>query len=866
VNALARDALATRDRLAPLDAQALAPPPATAPIAVPAADARCAHCDEPLPADRAGVDGAGGARFCCNGCAAAAAWIGDAGLADYYRLRSVPGNRVEQVPGDYAAWDRADVQRGHVLAAGDAHEIHLALEGMRCAACAWLVDRALSREDGVREASANAITGRLRLRWDPARTPLSRLLARLDALGYRPFLAGGEALERARRRERNALLLRLGVAALAATQAMMFSEAAYLDSAHAMAPATRDFFRWLTLLACTPVVFYSGMPFLSGMRRELALRRPGMDTLAGASILLAYLASVVETLRGGPQVWFDAAAMFVLFLLAARVLERSARLRAGARLDLLARATPALAWRRRDGLLAQVPASELAIGDEVQVGADCAVPADGRLLDAAGAFDEALLTGESTPCDKRAGDAVHAGSIALLRPVRIAVTGVGAQTRLAQVQRLVERAQGERPALAALADRLAHRFVLAMFAASVLAFAAWWPQGGERAFAVALAVLVAACPCALALAVPATRSAAMDALARRGVLVLGGDALERLAGVDTVVLDKTGTLTEGRPVLQRIDVLDAAWSRTEVLAIAAALERDNHHPIAAAFADAQADMPGAPRATSEPHVRPAPRGDHGGDGGGDAGVALHTLQLVPGRGVAAVDAAGHAWRLGHAAFATGIEGAGGAGQGGAGGADDGAVWLGCDGMAVARFVLADRLRDDAGATLARLHALGLRLVLASGDGHEAVAHAAGQLGLGAGDVHARLDPDGKLALVRGLQARGRRVVAVGDGINDAPVLAGADVSVALGAGSALAQRSAGLLLLGARLGPLADAIVLARATRAVLRQNLAWAVGYNLVAIAVAASGLVHPGWAALGMAGSSLGVTLNALRVGRRA
>jgi Cu2+-exporting ATPase len=778
------------------------------------ARAACAHCGEP-------VADAGDARYCCTGCAAAAEWIRSAGLSDYYRLREASGGlgagRVGDAPADYAAWDREELQRAHVLAVGDAREIGLALEGMRCAACAWLVDRALAREPGVREASANAVTGRLRLRWDPARTQLSRVLARLDALGYRPFLAGGEALELERRRERNALLLRLGIAGLAAMQAMMFSEAAWLGDAQQMALPTRDFFRWLTLLACTPVVFFSGLPFLTGMRRELALRRPGMDTLAALSILLAYGASVVETLRGGPQVWFDAAAMFVLFLLVARLLERAARLRAGARLELLARARPELAWRRRaDGGLEQVALAALALGDELHVAADAAVPADGTLLDADASFDEALLTGEATACPRRAGDRVLAGSIALGTPARVRVLALGEDTRLAQIQRLVARAQAQRPALARAADRLATRFVLAMFAASALAALAWWPQGGAQAFAVGLAVLVAACPCALALAVPATLSSAVDALARRGVLVLGADALERLADVDTVLLDKTGTLTRGRPALATVECFDAT-TRDHALELAAALERDSRHPLAAAFAGAAAP--------------------------------LDAQRLLPGLGVEGWrDGARH--RLGRADFA-------------AGHTDDGAVWLAREGRALARFTFTDPLRDDAREVVAAMRALGLAVTVASGDAPDAVAAACAQAGVA--DARARLLPEDKLACLRELQARGHRVLAVGDGINDAPLLAGADVSVALGGGSALAQRSADLLLLGERLAPLAEAIHIARDARRVLRQNLAWAIAYNALAIALAASGLVHPGWAALGMAGSSLGVTLNALRVGRR-
>jgi Cu2+-exporting ATPase len=770
------------------------------------AQAACAHCHEAF---------VGEGEYCCGGCAAAAEWIRASGLGDYYRLRSEAGNRVAPGAVDLSAWDREDVQRQHARDEGGEREIRLALEGMRCAACAWLVDRALATQPGVAGAWANAATGRLRLRWRPADTRLSVLLSRLHALGYRAYLGGDEARERARREERKAMLLRLGVAALVGMQAMMFAEVNWLDVGGQMPAATRELFRWMTLVLCTPVVFWCGQPILSGMRRELALRAPGMDTLAATSILLAYGASVVETLRHGPQVWFDAAAMFVLFLLLARVLERFARDRAGERLDLLARAQPALAWRVRGAALEQVPAMELQPGDEVRVGADECLPADGELLDDSGDFDEALLSGESTPVRKQRGDALLAGSRACLAGASMRVAAVGNDTRLAQLQALVQDAQERRPALARAADRAARLFVLLMFGAATASFFWWLPQGSGVAFPIALAVLVAACPCALALAVPATLSAAADALARRGVLVLGADAVENLATVDTVLFDKTGTLTEGAP---RLRAMQCFAPGEDVLALAAGMELDSRHPLARAF--------------------------HGA-----AAADIAARELHPGRGIEG-RREGARLRLGRADFAA------------AGGVDDDALWLGRDGQALARFEIEHALRADAAPTVARLQALGLHVQVASGDSADAVARACNTLGIE--DWEARMLPPDKLVLLRGLQASHHRVLAVGDGLNDAPLLAGANVAAAIGGGSALAQRSAGLLLTGERLAPIAEAIALARRARRILHQNLAWAAGYNLVAIALAASGMIAPGWAALGMAGSSLGVTLNALRAGR--
>jgi Cu2+-exporting ATPase len=769
------------------------------------AQGACAHCGEAF---------VGVGEYCCGGCSAAADWIRSAGLADYYRLRSEAGNRVQPGAVDLRAWDREDVQKQHARIEGDEREIRLAVEGMRCAACAWLIDRALATQAGVVEARANAASGRLRLRWRAADTTLSALLERLHALGYRAYLGGDERRAQARREERNGMLLRLGVAALVGMQAMMFAEVNWLDAGGSMPEATRELFRWLTLLLCTPVVFWCGQPILAGMRRELSLGAPGMDTLAGTSILLAYGASVVETMRGGAQVWFDAAAMFVLFLLLARVLERFARDRAGERLELLARAQPELAWRRRGDALEQVPVVELQVGDELQVGADANVPADGELLDEAGEFDEALLSGESSPVHKARGALVLAGSRACLSGARLRVTAVGADTRLAQVQALVQDAQERRPALARAADRAARAFVLLMFGAAIATYAWWLPHGAGHAFPIALAVLVAACPCALALAVPATLSAAADALARRGVLVLGADAIEALARVDTVLFDKTGTLTEGAP---RLRAMQDFAPGEDVLALAAGLELDSRHPLARAFA-------------------------------AHAPAEIGARLLHPGRGVEGYRD-GARLRLGRGDFAVG-------------GVDDDALWLGRDGTPLARFEIDHALREDAAETVARLRGLGLRVQVASGDATDAVARTCTQLGIE--EWASRLLPPDKLALLRGLQANHHRVLAVGDGLNDAPLLAGADVAAAIGGGSALAKRSAQVLLTGERLAPLAQAIALSRRARAIMRQNLAWAALYNCVAIAFAASGLIAPGWAALGMAGSSLGVTLNALRAGR--
>jgi Cu2+-exporting ATPase len=780
----------------------------------------CFHCSEALPpsAAVATIDGQP-RRFCCDGCAAAAQWIRDANLVDYYRLRTEPGGRAAtDLEAQLSAFDRDDVQASHVREVDGGREITVLTDGMRCAACAWLIDRAVARERGVLEVVANAVTGRIRIVWDPARTTLSAPLRRLAGLGYVPYLAAGADRERERRAQRNRDLVRIGIAGLASIQAMMFAEALYLDIYQQMPIATRDFLRWITFLVSTPVVFWCGWPFIAGMLRELRNRRLGMDTLIASSTLLAWSASVYETVRGGTHVWYDAAVMFVFLLLGARMLEQRARRIAVAQVDTLARARPELATRELpDGGREVVPTAALAVGDVACVAAGDTVPADGVLLDEPARFEEALLTGEAHPVRRVPGDTVFAGTVCREAPARIRIEQVGSGTRLSQLEAMVERAQSHRPHAAQLADAVSSRFVAGILVVAVLVYIGWRIHDPSRALEVTLALLVISCPCALSLAVPTALAVAHGALAKLGVLATDPDAMGSLAAATDIVFDKTGTLGSGRPTLARVEafgVLDVE----DATGIAAALERDSLHPIARAF------------------------------DGQDVGMPVSGVEERPGLGLSGI-VAGRAWRLGRADFA-------------AGRVDDGALWLGDGETAAARFTLEEPLREDAGDAVAALRRLDLDVHLSSGDAATSVTTFGERLGIG--HVAARQSPEDKLAGVRALQADDRVVAMVGDGLNDAPVLAGADVSIAIGSGAALAHRAAGLVLTAPSLLRIPAAVRLARRTRTIVRQNLAWALGYNIVAIPLAAAGLVTPWVAALGMALSSLIVTLNALRLAR--
>ncbi len=776
--------------------------------------ARCRHCGEPLDA-AAVTDAQGAPSWCCHGCASAANFIESSGLGDYYRLRQSEAVRPQQGDEDFSLWDRADLLAEHSRQTPEGREITVLTDAMRCAACAWLIDRALRRREGVSEVIANAVTGRIRIVWDQARAPLSGLLQDLSRLGYRPQLAPGQAREQARKRERRTAMIRLGVAGLGAMQAMMYAEALYLDTSNQMSIPTRDFMRQIAFLVSTPVVFYAGWPFIEGMIREVRQRRFGMDTLVATSVLLAYGASLVETLRGGAQVWFDAAVMFVLFLLVARQIEAAARRRAVEHVETLSQARPMFA-RRETGTDAQaVPVAALQAGDVVRIAPGEAAPADGIALESC-AFDEALLSGEATPQRKQVGDAVLAGSLAMGANARIKVERVGQDTRLSHLVRLIERAQEDRPAAAKLADAVAARFVAILFGAAALTAVWWWHHEPARAFEIALAVLVVACPCALSLALPTALASAHAALAKLGVLALKPDALTTLAKADAAVFDKTGTLTRGMPVLHDVEVFDGCTNEM-ALARAAWLERDSRHPLAEAFRSSASQWPAA------------------------------QVAQVPGEGVEALND-GVLWRLGRAGFAVANE------------RDDGALWLSENGIAKARFMLADPLREDAGEAIAAIGTLGLSCELLSGDGETAVREVAQALHIE--HATARCKPEDKLARIRTLQAQGHVVLMLGDGVNDAPTLAGANVSIAMQTGAALAHGAADFVLMGGALARVPQAIALARRTRRIVRQNLGWALGYNLLAIPFAAMGWVQPWLAALGMAASSLAVTLNALRL----
>lgn len=778
---------------------------------------RCAHCGDPLPPTPISELIAGSLKhFCCAGCAQVSRLIHVEGLADFYRLRGQEGApRPPSALPDYSAWDGADWLVPYLRTLeGGRLGLRLGVAGLRCAACGWLIRQRLLTIPGVERAELDMLSGALRLVWDPAKVRLSTILIALAELGYSPVLPGDpKAAEQARAAHRS-YLKRLAVAALGSLQAMMFTEALYLDFAGTMPLPTRDVFRWLAFLLTTPVVFYAGAPFLSGMVRELRLGAPGMDTLIASGTLAAYFGSLIETLRGGPHVWYDAASMFVFFLLIARYLEFRKREQARGLIEAIAGAERRPALRvRPDGTLEAVDPRELSPGDIVEVPIGELVPADGSLLTDAD-MDESLLTGESLPVHRRAGELAYGGSAPVGSSVRIAIQRPHDLSTQATLAHLAERALAQRTPESERAERIAVGFVSAILLIALLTSLAWALIDPSRAFEVTLAVLVVTCPCALSLAMPAARSAALTTLARRGIIAIRPRALANLARADYALFDKTGTLTDGAPQLISVRKLDDT-SPDEAVAIAAALVGSTTHPLRNAF-------------------------------GPSNGRKAERIRYFPGRGVDGL-IQGKLYRLGHSDFVLGST-------------TLRLVRVRAGLEPLAEFTIEDQPRRDAVEALRALKALGLRIEIASGDAPDRVKALAGVLGVDR--WKAALRAEEKFALLRQRREEGHRVLAVGDGTNDAILLAGADVSIALAEGAALASRSADFVLLGAGLNRIPEAIRLARRYRRILRQNLGRAIAYNLIALPFAVFGLVAPWLAALGMALSSLTVTLNSARL----
>jgi len=792
---------------------------------------RCFHCGESVPSTcHLTVEAEGQLQpVCCSGCEAVANFILQSGQSRYYQFRTEaaikPSDDDASIEDSWKRYDERFSLWGNPLKDGH-YELLLQVEGIRCAACAWLIRSQLEAREGIDQVQVDVTTGFVRINWQPEKLRLSKIASILAGVGYRPHLplAGAEAM--GRQEERRDALKRLGVAGLGMMQVMMFAAGLYAGDAMGISEGPERFLQLISLIVTTPVLLYSGRVFYSSAWRSLSHRRVGMDVPVALAISIAFIMSCSNFLSGNGHVYFDSVVMFIFFLSLGRYAElviRHQNLQTGL---ALARLLPEWAELIRDGQTEKVPATDLRITDKVRVRAGQTFPADGVVINGFSEVDEALLTGESRPVKKHPGDDVIAGSINLSQTIEFEVSKNPDDSTVSVMGRMLLKSQTHRSRYTRLSERYAGWFVAVVLVVASLTALWWLTHDLAMLFPATLAVLVISCPCALSLATPAAIASSSRALLEQGILLTRSEALEILGAVDTIVFDKTGTLTSGTPsiVNTAINPNREAYDVEAVLRIAALLEIDSSHPVAKAFADIQ---------VNRSSVLDIVNHENGVEGRVD----------------------GSRYWLGNAVFArvNVIDFDGSFGR----------VWLADETGWIARFDLDDGLRDAALETMSFLRERGLELIILSGDHQQAVASVAKRTGIET--WYAEQTPRMKMDFLESLQSEGKTVLMVGDGVNDAPVLSVANISMTVSGASELANSTADFIMTGMSLNNISNILEAGDRTRAVIRQNLSWALAYNLLAVPFAAAGLIVPWMAALGMSLSSLLVVLNSGRLAKR-
>ena len=733
---------------------------------------------------------------------------------DLDRTATLPGS-VEAMPLDCTH---------HAIADDDGlMRLHLLVDGIHCGGCIRKIETALQRRPEVREARVNMSTGRLAVAWDGPAARATDLAGIVEGLGFRVTPFDPQRKRAGEDRSEKELLIALAVAGFAAGNVMLLSVSVWAGHFQDMGPATRDLLHWFSALIALPAILFAGRPFFRSALAALRRRRTNMDVPISLGVLLAAAMSLFETINGGQHAYFDAAVSLLFFLLVGRYLDRRARGRARSAAErLLALRSGSVTVLHPDGRRQAVPAEAVESGQRILVAAGERIAVDAKVVEGRSEIDSSLITGETLPKPVRPGETVFAGTLNLAAPMTLEVTAVGEATILAEIVRLMELAEQRRARYVALADRVAKLYAPVVHLMALITFLGWVVFGGlawQPALLIAIAVLIITCPCALALAVPAVQVIASGRLLRRGILLKSASALERLAQADTIVFDKTGTLTLGRP-----DLIEGGQP-AEALRLAAGLAAASRHPLAQAVAKA------APEAE-----------------------ALSGVQEIPGCGLLLETPAGDI-RLGSRRWC-GIEAE--APQSVLGPE----LWLCRPGAAPQHFGFTDPPRRDAAEVVGRLKALGYRVELLSGDRAATVEAVAKELGIET--WHAACSPAEKCQRLDALQAEGRKTLMIGDGLNDAPALAAALVSVSPSSAVDISQTAADAVFQGETLAPVLELLEVARRSETLVKQNFGLAFAYNLLALPVAVLGMVTPLIAAVFMSASSLLVTGNALRLVR--
>ena len=744
--------------------------------------------------------------------------------AAYIASNEIPDNLAPyDDPALLGRYTRPSAEEGNL-------ETTLRLEKIRCAACIWLCEQHLRRIPGVKDVQINYVSQKLKAEFSPEQTSLARLLFEVERIGYEAWPFEPSLSIEKSKKERRQLLTRLGVALLGMMQVMMYAWPSYVGDSDITAEYDL-LLGWTSWALTVPVMIYSAGPIFQAAWRSVAAFRQthmlGMDVPIALALALAFSAGTVNLATGSGQGYFDSITMFVAFILAARYVELLARQDAQGGAEALAKQLPATCERVSNYPASQeveiVPVINCNPGEVLRVPPGDVVPADGILIECESSLDESLLTGESKPIDKKIGDRVYAGTHNILNPLLMRIDAVGQSTRIAGIASLLDQALQAKPLMVSLAEKWAGYFVGFLLFAAFLSSAIWWYVDPSRAWTVLVSVLVASCPCALSLAVPTAMAAAQGAVTKLGLLIVRGHVLEGLVKATDLVLDKTGTLTMGQPELQDVVVARPEFSREKVLTLAASMESGQKHPLALSLLRAaQADNLSL------------------------IGLQNPTVNIL-GKGLSS-----GVYRLGSASWV-------GAKQNIHEG-QYGQVHLADDEGLIASFIFLDTPRPGLEKLLKTAKSRNITVHLVSGDDPATVAWWANHVGIQS--YRGGCTPEDKYEYIEALQKQGRFVWAIGDGVNDAPLLARADISIAVGAGAPLAAAGADAILTAVSLEPLARTLALADKTQAIIKENLLWALVYNLLAIPAAMMGLVNPWVAGIGMSLSSLAVTLNAWRL----
>jgi len=793
----------------------------------------CFHCGEPNPDNTTFQVMVNDELqdMCCPGCQAVAQTIIDSGLSSYYEHRTEVAKKVETIVPEALQqlkhYDVEQIQSDFIKTTGSTTEITLTVEGISCAACAWLIEKQLRFLPGLQFVNVNTTLNRAVIRWDNKQLALSEILQKIQLIGYKAYPFQINQQELFYTQQVKSYLRRLGLAGLATMQVMMFAIALYADFFSGMEDEFIQYFRWVSFILATPVLLYSAQPFYANAWRNIRNKTLGMDIPISIALLGAYSASSYATIIGTGEVYFESVSMFTFLLLLGRLLELRARRKASETSSNLLRLLPSMATllTKEEGEIIHqlIPAKTLLQGQKILVKAGETIAVDGKIIEGQSNIEESMLTGEHLPVFKKEQDTVYAGTVNMSSPLTIEVLNVGNHTLISDIIQLQNSAQESKPRIEVMSDIVSRYFVGALLIIATITYISWSIIDAEQAFWITLSVLVATCPCALSLATPTALTCATAQLNKQGVLIKQHHVLETVNQIQHIVFDKTGTLTMGDFKLLKTQTYQG-YSLQDCLNLAANLEKSSEHPIAVAFTQLQ-----------------------------HKSLILKELKNNPGQGLQAIwqdDLKQHFVKLGHADFChieTPIQ------------SQELLLYLTIDSVLVATFELGDELRETAAEMVNLCHRKGWKSTILTGDISNKSEDVAAQLNIK--NVVKGVTPQQKLAYIK-TQQQSEPVMMVGDGINDAPVLAGAHVSIALASGTDIAKNSADVILLGSDLRKINLLANNAKKTTHIIKENLGWAIGYNIIIVPLAVMGLVPPYIAVLGMSFSSLIVVSNSLRL----